>query len=166
VVPLCPSCLHVEHFFFIPPLLTWMSSFFISDACNLLFFLGLSGSIRFSGGSIRCSGGSTSGKGVISQISWAFTGYMIEQYISSYEDLVNQCATYGSTLRFKNFIAARECEHGMSIIPHFLQLPSMLSTLTTNFSPIVDTCQTSKSLSADQLYSLKKEHILLNQSQS
>jgi len=45
---------------------------------------------------------------------------MIEQYISSYEDLVNQCATNGSTLRFKNFIAAKECEHGMPVIPHFL----------------------------------------------
>jgi len=159
VVLLCPSCLHVEHFFLIPPLLTWVSSFFISDACNLLFFLGRPGSIRF-------SGGNTSGKGVISQTSWPFIGYMIEVYISSYEDLVNQCATYGSTLRFKNFIAARECEHGMPVIPHFLQLHSMLSTLATNFSPIVDTCLTSKSLSADQLYSLKKVHKLLNQSQS
>jgi len=139
VVLLCPSCLHVEHFFLVPPFLTWVSSFCISDACNLLFFLGRPSSIRF-------SGGSTLGKGVISQTSWPFTGYMIEQYIS----------TYGSTLRFKNFIVARECEHGMPVIPYFLQLQSILSILTTNFSPIVDTCLTSKSLSADQLYSLKK----------
>jgi len=60
VVLLYPSFLHVEHFFLIPPLLTWVSSFFISDACNLLFFLGRPDSMRF-------NGGSTSGKGVISR---------------------------------------------------------------------------------------------------